>query len=77
MSSLPSPCSCSSNVLVLLGWIISEEERPRFFYSKAKSKCWASAETVPGRHPERWHKDAADNIVCKCFCNCQGCIYFE
>ncbi|PPS10958.1 hypothetical protein GOBAR_AA09666 [Gossypium barbadense] len=41
-----------------------EEERPIFFDSKAKSKCSASAETVPGRHPERWHKDAADNIVC-------------
>ncbi|KAH1123162.1 hypothetical protein J1N35_006322 [Gossypium stocksii] len=68
MSSLPSPCSCNSN---------GEEERPRFFDSKAKSKCWASAETVPSRHPERWHEDAADNIVCKCFCNCQGCICFE
>ncbi|KAK5841666.1 hypothetical protein PVK06_003987 [Gossypium arboreum] len=54
-----------------------EEERPIFFDSKAKSKCSASAETVHGRHPERWHKDAADNIVCKCFCNCQGCICFE
>ncbi|KAK4568146.1 hypothetical protein RGQ29_003786 [Quercus rubra] len=55
----------------------SGEERPRFFDSKAKNKCWANAEIVPGRHPERWRKDAAGNIVCKRFCNCQGCLCFE
>ncbi|KAK6250010.1 HNH endonuclease - like 1 [Theobroma cacao] len=54
-----------------------EDERPRSFDSKAKSKCWANAETVPGRHPERWRKDAAGNIVCKRFCNCKGCLCFE
>ncbi|KAA8542480.1 hypothetical protein F0562_023384 [Nyssa sinensis] len=55
----------------------AKEERPRFFDSKAKSMCWAKAETVPSRHPERWRKDAAGNIVCKRFCNCQGCLCFE
>ncbi|KAL7098880.1 hypothetical protein ACP275_09G046300 [Erythranthe tilingii] len=54
-----------------------EDERPRFFDKKAKSTCWSNAETVPGRHPERWRKDAAGNIVCKRFCNCQGCLCFE
>ncbi|XP_073139536.1 uncharacterized protein [Henckelia pumila] len=54
-----------------------EEERPRFFDSIAKNRCWAKAETVPGRHPERWRKDAAGNIVCKRFCNCHGCLCFE
>ncbi|XAR65508.1 hypothetical protein NMG60_11009654 [Bertholletia excelsa] len=54
-----------------------KEERPRFFDSKVKSKCWANADTVPGRHPERWRKDAVGNIVCKRFCNCQGCLCFE
>ncbi|EOY21948.1 HNH endonuclease domain-containing protein isoform 2, partial [Theobroma cacao] len=29
------------------------------------------------RHPERWRKDAAGNIVCKRFCNCKGCLCFE
>lgn len=53
------------------------EERPRFFDSKAKIKCWSSADVVPGRHPERWRKDAAGNVVCKRFCNCQGCLCFE
>ncbi|KAL4633608.1 hypothetical protein ACB092_04G134600 [Castanea dentata] len=57
--------------------ICSGEERPRFFDSKAKNKCWANAKIVPGRHPERWRKDAAGNIVCKRFCNCQGCLCFE
>lgn len=55
----------------------SKEDRPRFFDPKAKSTCWAKAETVPGRHPERWRKDAAGNIVCKRFCNCHGCLCFE
>ena len=52
-------------------------ERPRFFDTKAKAICWAKADTVPGRHPERWRKDAAGNVVCKRFCNCQGCLCFE
>ncbi|KAG5512709.1 hypothetical protein RHGRI_038888 [Rhododendron griersonianum] len=51
--------------------------RPRFFNKKAKSICWAKAETVPGRHPERWRKDAADNIVCQRFANCLGCLCYE
>uniref|UniRef100_A0A1J3GKE7 HNH domain-containing protein n=2 Tax=Noccaea caerulescens TaxID=107243 RepID=A0A1J3GKE7_NOCCA len=53
------------------------EERPRFFDAKAKSKCWANADIVPGRHPERWRKDAAGNVVCKRFGNCSGCLCFE
>ncbi|KAI3412421.1 HNH domain-containing protein [Psidium guajava] len=53
------------------------DERPRFFSSKAKSKCWAAAAVVPGRHPERWRQDPAGNVVCKRFCNCQGCLCFE
>ncbi|KAH6807759.1 HNH endonuclease domain-containing protein [Perilla frutescens var. frutescens] len=54
-----------------------DEERPRFFDIKAKSMCWANADTVPGRHPDRWRKDPAGNVVCKRFCNCQGCLCFE
>ncbi|CAK9148024.1 unnamed protein product [Ilex paraguariensis] len=59
------------------GYRNDKEERPRFFDSKAKSRCWAKAEVVPGRNPERWRKDAAGNIVCKRFGNCQGCLCFE
>lgn len=51
--------------------------RPRFFDKKAKQMCWAKADTVPGRHPDRWRKDAAGNVVCKRFCNCSGCLCFE
>ncbi|CAK7322839.1 unnamed protein product [Dovyalis caffra] len=54
-----------------------EDQRPRFFDKLVKKECWAKAETVPGRHPERWRKDAAGNIVCKRFCNCHGCLCFE
>ncbi|KAM7480060.1 hypothetical protein LguiA_028273 [Lonicera macranthoides] len=53
------------------------EERPRLFDFKAKNICWANAQIVAGRHPERWRKDAAGNVVCKRFANCQGCLCFE
>ncbi|XP_044476415.1 uncharacterized protein LOC123203977 [Mangifera indica] len=68
-SQSPSPQRSRSNN--------NNDERPRFFDSKAKNKCWADAETVPGRHPDRWRKDAAGNIVCKRFVNCYGCLCFE
>lgn len=54
-----------------------KDGRPRHFDSRAKTLCWARADIVPGRHPERWRKDAAGNIVCKRFCNCSGCLCFE
>lgn len=53
------------------------DSRPRFFDAKTKSICWAKADTVPGRHPEMWRKDAAGNIVCKRFFNCLGCLCYE
>ncbi|XP_073105573.1 uncharacterized protein [Elaeis guineensis] len=52
-------------------------ERPRFFDAKAKDLCWAKAEVVPGRHPERWRKDPAGNVVCKRFWHCHGCLCYE
>ncbi|KAL0924845.1 hypothetical protein M5K25_005704 [Dendrobium thyrsiflorum] len=54
-----------------------ERVRPRFFDAKAKARCWQFAEIVPGRHPERWRRDPAGNVVCKRFYNCQGCLCFE
>ncbi|RWW87293.1 hypothetical protein BHE74_00003896 [Ensete ventricosum] len=54
-----------------------ERDRPRFFDAKAKALCWQKAEVVPGRHPERWRKDPAGNVVCKRFWNCLGCICYE
>ncbi|PKU70982.1 uncharacterized protein LOC110115589 [Dendrobium catenatum] len=54
-----------------------ERLRPRFFDAKAKARCWEFAEVVPGRHPERWRRDPAGNVVCKRFYNCQGCLCFE
>ncbi|KAK9699848.1 hypothetical protein RND81_08G199100 [Saponaria officinalis] len=51
--------------------------RVRLFDKKVKNKCWASAETVAGRHPEYWRKDVGSNIVCKRFCKCSGCLCFE
>ncbi|XP_065877898.1 uncharacterized protein [Euphorbia lathyris] len=67
MSSSPSPRSASGD----------GEARPRFFDHKAKKLCWAKADTVPGRHPERWRRDAAGNVVCKRLCNCNGCLCFQ
>ncbi|XP_009421081.2 uncharacterized protein LOC104000698 [Musa acuminata AAA Group] len=54
-----------------------ERDRPRVFDAKAKALCWQKAEVVPGRHPERWRKDLAGNVVCKRFWNCHGCICYE
>ncbi|KAI4343916.1 hypothetical protein L6164_011208 [Bauhinia variegata] len=53
------------------------DNKPRYFDSKTKRICWSKADIVPGRHPERWRKDAAGNIVCKRFGNCEGCLCFE
>ncbi|RZR90940.1 hypothetical protein BHM03_00018951, partial [Ensete ventricosum] len=55
----------------------AETDRPRFFDAKARDLCWKKAEVVPGRHPERWRKDAAGNVVCKRFWHCQGCLCYE
>uniref|UniRef100_A0A1D1XPM1 Uncharacterized protein n=1 Tax=Anthurium amnicola TaxID=1678845 RepID=A0A1D1XPM1_9ARAE len=54
-----------------------DKEKPRFFDAKTRVMCWEKAEVVPGRHPERWRKDAAGNIVCKRFWNCHGCLCYE
>ncbi|XP_072971806.1 uncharacterized protein [Typha angustifolia] len=54
-----------------------EKDRPRFFDAKAKALCWQKAEVVAGRHPERWRKDSAGNVVCKRFWNCHGCLCYE
>lgn len=53
------------------------EQRPRTFDNEAKRMCWIKADIVAGRHPERWRKDSAGNIVCKRLFNCQGCLCFE
>lgn len=55
----------------------NKEGRPRFFDLEARKKCWAKAEKVPGRDPERWRKDVAGNIVGKRFHRCLGCLCFE
>ncbi|OAY80155.1 hypothetical protein ACMD2_19127 [Ananas comosus] len=54
-----------------------KEQRPRFFDAKARAKCWQKAAVVSGRHPERWRRDAAGNVVCKRFWNCHGCLCYE
>ncbi|KAG6479784.1 hypothetical protein ZIOFF_063258 [Zingiber officinale] len=54
-----------------------ESDRPRFFDAKAKAMCWNNADVVSGRHPDRWRKDSAGNVVCKRFCNCHGCLCYE
>ncbi|CAL5372329.1 unnamed protein product [Camellia sinensis] len=77
MTSSSSSSSSSSRQRHRGGGEKVKEERPRSFDSKAKNMCWTNAQIVPGRHPERWRKDAAGNIVCKRFFNCLGCLCFE
>ncbi|MCO5563899.1 hypothetical protein L7F22_017550 [Adiantum nelumboides] len=49
-------------------------KRMRSFDEKSRQKCWQNADVVAGRHPERWRKDPAGNIVCRLFTNCSGCL---
>ncbi|KAL3679440.1 hypothetical protein R1sor_022396 [Riccia sorocarpa] len=49
----------------------------RIFDEKMRSQCWQKAEVVPGRHPERWRKDSAGNIVCRRLTRCEGCLCYE
>ncbi|ERN06522.1 hypothetical protein AMTR_s00058p00091420 [Amborella trichopoda] len=55
----------------------ANKERNRTFDAKTRTMCWEKADVVPGRHPERWRKDAAGNVLCKRFWNCTGCLCYE
>jgi len=52
-------------------------KRVRFFDEKMRNLCWQKADVVAGRHPERWRKDGAGNIICRRFGNCEGCLCYE
>ncbi|XP_057863485.1 uncharacterized protein LOC131071597 [Cryptomeria japonica] len=52
-------------------------KKKRLFDHKLRNACWNKADTVPGRHPERWRKDIAGNTVCRKFLSCQGCLCYE
>lgn len=56
---------------------VSPTKRMRSFDEKARSLCWQKADVVSGRHPERWRKDPAGNIVCRKFTHCDGCLCHE
>ncbi|CAM6126212.1 unnamed protein product [Calypogeia fissa] len=51
--------------------------RLRIFDEKLRNLCWQKADVVPGRHPERWRKDVAGNIVCRRLTRCEGCLCHE
>jgi len=52
-------------------------KRVRFFDEKMRNLCWQKADVVAGRHPERWRKDGAGNIICRRFGHCEGCLCYE
>eukprot|EP00252_Welwitschia_mirabilis_P003258 TRINITY_DN13351_c0_g1_i1.p1 TRINITY_DN13351_c0_g1~~TRINITY_DN13351_c0_g1_i1.p1 ORF type:complete len:161 (-),score=23.60 TRINITY_DN13351_c0_g1_i1:328-810(-) len=54
-----------------------EEKRARFFDELTRNMCWNKADVVAGRHPDRWRKDIAGNIVAKRFWHCEGCLCYE
>lgn len=47
---------------------------PRTFPHDVKEACWAKAETVKGRDPARWRRDALGNVVFRKLVGCQGCL---
>ena len=55
----------------------NNNSRARHFDEKARALCWQKAEVLRGRHPERWRKDSAGNVVCRKFTNCDGCLCHE
>ena len=55
----------------------NSSNRARHFDEKARALCWQKAEVLKGRHPERWRKDSAGNVVCRKFTNCDGCLCHE
>ncbi|XP_073394800.1 uncharacterized protein [Physcomitrium patens] len=46
----------------------------RSFPHDVKEACWAKAETVKGRDPARWRRDALGNVVFRKLVGCQGCL---
>lgn len=55
----------------------SPQRRNRIFDDKMRNQCWQKADVVPGRHPERWRKDVAGNVVCRRLTRCEGCLCYE
>jgi hypothetical protein len=55
----------------------SHSKKNRIFDDKMRNQCWQKADVVPGRHPERWRKDVAGNIVCRRLTRCEGCLCYE
>ncbi len=55
----------------------SPTRRIRIFDDKMRNLCWQKADVVAGRHPERWRKDSAGNIVCRKLTRCEGCLCYE
>ncbi|GJZ63798.1 hypothetical protein Tco_0620219 [Tanacetum coccineum] len=56
------------------GDVANGKDDKRAFTNLMKHTCWKKADTVPGRNPSRWRKDAVNNVVCKGLSNCQGCL---
>ncbi|CAI5485856.1 unnamed protein product, partial [Closterium sp. Naga37s-1] len=50
---------------------------PRAFPHAVKVACWNKAETVPGRDPDRWRRDAAGNVVFRQLVACKGCLCYD
>ncbi|GJT84837.1 HNH endonuclease domain-containing protein [Tanacetum coccineum] len=57
--------------------VANGKDDKRAFTNLMKHTCWKKADTVPGRNPSRWRKDAVNNVVCKGLSNCQGCLCYE
>ncbi|XP_062224727.1 sulfated surface glycoprotein 185-like [Phragmites australis] len=47
---------------------------PRSFPYVVKQQCWEKVERVPRRDPERWRRDALDNVVFRKLVGCPGSL---
>lgn len=52
----------------------NSEYNPRSFPYSVKQQCWAKAEKVKGRDPDRWRRDPLGNMVFRKLVGCPGCL---
>ncbi|CAA2963219.1 HNH endonuclease [Olea europaea subsp. europaea] len=47
---------------------------PRSFPHSVKQQCWAKAQKIKGRDPDRWRRDPLGNTVFRKLVGCPGCL---
>ncbi|GER27144.1 chlorophyll a /b binding protein [Striga asiatica] len=54
--------------------ISPENPNPKSFPHSVKQRCWAKADKIKGRDPDRWRRDPLGNIVFRKLVGCPCCL---